>query len=169
MGVAADSSCMAASYGRDGSCTSAVLTLCSFRGSSPHTINCNCGDTCMHPHRSLPALLYTMLLGRFQSHVRTFAKCTLSCCRCSHQRTLSKRCSRWLICPTMLSGRSAGIRMTSPAGMAMFRDSQASSREASGDSDGTPKAAKTVHNFSACHQWQHTASAARKAIRWNGS
>ena len=77
LGVAADSSCMAALYGRAGSCTSAVLTLCSLRGSSPHTINCNCGETCMHAHRLLSALLYPVLLGRLDSHVRTFARCTL--------------------------------------------------------------------------------------------
>ena len=57
LGVAADSSCMAASYGRAGSCTSAVLTLCNFRGSSPHTINCNCGETCMHADRLLGSAL----------------------------------------------------------------------------------------------------------------
>jgi len=45
----------------------------------------------------------------------------------------------------MLCGRSGGMLSTHPAGIAMLRDSHASSSEASADSDGTPNAAHTSY------------------------
>ncbi len=85
-----------------------------------------------------------------------------------------RRCMRWMIWSLMLWGRSGGMLSRQPAGMAMLRDSHASSREASADSEGTPKAAHMSFVRDAGLQQHHQgiaghASSCLHACIWNPS
>ena len=61
--------------------------------------------------------------------------------------TLSSRWRRWQRWVVTLAGGQAGRRMTNPMGSAWLRVSHACSNDASGDSDGTPKAAHAARNL----------------------